>query len=93
MATVHLTPIVRASAQKLFTIPTGLQYTTVTIYNESAASIFVGDSTCTTSGANKGLTIAANASLVLNMNANDSLWAIAASVTSAGEVVIIYSGI
>jgi len=93
MATIHLTPIVRATAQKLFTIPTGVQYTTVTIYNGSAASIFVGDATCTTTGANKGMTVAAAGSLVLNMNANDSLWAIAASATAAGEVVIIYSGV
>jgi hypothetical protein len=93
MALVHLTPIVRAVAGELFKLPSGVQYTTVTIYNGSASAIFVGDSTISTSGTRKGLTIGATSSLVLNMNSGDSLWAIAASATSAGDVVVLYSGI
>ena len=93
MATVHLTPIIRTATQKIIQIPTGVQYTTVTIYNGSAAAIFVGDASTTTTGSNKGMTIAAASSLVINMNANDALYAIAASATSAGDVVILYSGI
>ena len=93
MAIVHQNPIVNTTATQLLKLPTGVQYTTVTIYNGSAASIFVGGSSVATSGATKGMTIAAASSLVLALNANDALWAIAASATSAGEVVVIYSGI
>jgi hypothetical protein len=93
MAVVHLTPIVRASVHQILQIPSGVQYTTVSIYNGSANAIFVGDKTCTTSGANKGMTIAADSSLVLCLNAGDVLYAIAASATSAGDVVILFSGI
>ena len=74
-------------------MPTGVQLTPVNIYNGSANPIFVGDATCTTSGANTGLTIAASSSAVLCLNAGDTLYASAASTTSAGAVVILYSGI
>jgi hypothetical protein len=93
MALVHSLPIVKTVATQLLKMPTGIPYTTVTIYNGSAASIFVGDASLTTSGANKGMTIAAASSLVLCLNANDALYAIAASATAAGDVVILYSGI
>ena len=93
MAIVQQNPIVNTTATKLLQLPTGVQYTTVTIYNGSAASIFVGGSSVATSGATKGLTIAAASSAVICLNANDSLWAIAASATSAGDVVVLYSGI
>ena len=93
MALVQQNPIVTSTAAKLLQLPNGVQYTTVTIYNGSAASIFVGGSSVATSGATKGATIAAASSLVINLNASDSLWAIAASATSAGDVVVLYSGI
>jgi len=93
MALVHLTPIVRTAASKIFQMPSGIQYTTVNIYNGNANPIYVGDASLTTSGANKGMTIATESSLVISLNAGDSLYAIAASATTAGDVVIIYSGI
>jgi hypothetical protein len=93
MALVHVSPIVRAATTKIVQMPTGVQLTPVNIYNGSAAPIFIGDATCTTTGTNKGLTIDTLTSAVICLNANDSLFAVAASATAAGEVVILYSGI
>jgi hypothetical protein len=93
MAIVHKTPVIRTTAAQIVIMPLGVQYTTVNIFNSGTESIFVGDSTITTTGAQKGMTIATNTSLVLNMNAGDVLWAIAAATTTVGDVVIIFSGI
>ena len=93
MALVQQNPIVTTAAGKLLQLPSGVQYTTVTIYNGSASPIYVGGSSVATSGATKGATIAATSSLVICLNAGDALWAIAASATSAGDVVVLYSGI
>jgi|LakMenEpi03Aug12_release.lakeMendotaPanAssembly.Ray.scaffolds.fasta_scaffold605636_2 hypothetical protein len=93
MALVQQNPIVTTAAAKLFQLPNGVQYTTVTIYNGSASPIYVGGSSVATSGATKGATIAAASSLVICLNANDALWAIAGSATSAGDVVVLFSGI
>lgn len=93
MAVVHSSPIVRGVPSVVAKMPTGIQYTTVTLYNGSAASIFIGDTTVATSGAAKGLTVAAAGTLVINLNANDVLYGIAATATAAGEIVVLYSGI
>lgn len=93
MAVVHSSTIVRTTATRILQIPVGVQYTTVTIYNGSASPIFIGDATISTSGATKGVTVAATSSIVVCLNANDILYAIAASATSAGDVVVLYSGI
>lgn len=93
MAVVHSSTIVRTTPTRILQIPSGVQYTTVTIYNGNANSIFIGDATISTSGATKGLTVAATSSAVICLNANDVLYAIAASATAAGDVVVLYSGI
>lgn len=93
MAVVQQSPIVGTTASKIVQMPTGIQYTTVTIYNGSAAAIFVGGSSVTTSGATKGVTVAASTSLVVCLSANDVLYAVAASATAAGDVVVLFSGL
>jgi hypothetical protein len=93
MALVHVSPIVRAAATKIVQMPSGIQLTPVNIYNGSANPLYIGDATCGTSGASTGLTIPAASSAVICLNANDSLYAAATSVTAAGAIVILYSGI
>lgn len=93
MAVVHSSTIVRTTPTRILQIPSGVQYTTVTIYNGNANSIFIGDATISTSGATKGVTVAAATSAVVCLNAGDVLYAIAAAATAAGDVVVLYSGI
>lgn len=93
MAVVHSSTIVRTTPTRILQIPSGVQYTTVTIYNGSAASIFIGDATVSTSGAARGITVATLSSAVICLNAGDVIYAIAAAATAAGDVVVLYSGI
>ena len=93
MAVVHSSTVVRTTPTRILQIPSGVQYTTVTIYNGNANSIFIGDATISTSGATKGVTVAAASSAVICLNAGDVLYAIAAAATAAGDVVVLYSGI
>lgn len=65
--------------------------TPVSIYNGHSASIFIGDSTITTSGATVGRTIATATSQIFYVNANDIIYAISAAASAAGAIVITYS--
>ena len=65
--------------------------TPITIYNGHSASIFIGDSTTTTSGATIGRTLAAAASQTFYASAGDIIYAISAAASAAGAVVITYS--
>jgi hypothetical protein len=93
MALVHSSTIVQTTPTKILQMPSGVQYTTVTIFNSNAAAIFIGDSTLTTSGNKKGVTVASASSIVICLNAGDALYAIAAAATAAGDVVVLFSGI
>lgn len=94
MALVHLNATVGTTNGILFQIPTGIQRgVAVQIQNLDTAAIFIGDSSVTTSGATRGHSIAANASFQLWCNSNDKVYAISAAGTTAGAVVITYSGI
>ena len=65
--------------------------TPITIYNGHSASIFLGDSTVTTSGATIGRTLAAAASQTFYVSAGDMIYGISAAGSAAGAVVITYS--
>ena len=54
-------------------------------------AIFIGDSTCTTSGATIGRTIANGTSQTFNVSAGDMIYGISAAASAAGAVVITYS--
>ena len=62
----------------------------VKIQNTDAAAIFVGASNVTTSGATKGLTIAANGSETFE-TVQGALFAISAAGTAANAVVVVES--
>lgn len=92
MALQHINVGTQTTATILHTVKTGLRQTTaVQIYNGHSASIFIGDSTITTSGATIGRTVAAGGSFQLWLNSNDQIWGISAAASAAGAIVITYS--
>jgi len=91
MAIVHINKTVASTATLLTTLNTITEYTAVSIQNNDTASIFVGDSTVTTTGANKGHAVAANTTYQVWLRANDAVYAISAAGTAANSVSILYS--
>jgi hypothetical protein len=92
MAFIHVNSGTLTTAAVLFQVsPNAKPLTPVTIYNGHSASIFVGDTTITTSGATIGRTIAAANSQTFYVNPNDIIYAISAAASAAGAVVITYS--
>lgn len=65
--------------------------TPITIYNGNAASIYVGDSTITTTGATIGRTIGTGVSQTFYASANDIIYGISTLASTAGSIVITYS--
>jgi len=65
--------------------------TPITIYNGHSAAIFIGDATITTSGATIGTTLNNAARLTIYASAGDMIYAISASGSAAGAIVITYS--
>jgi hypothetical protein len=94
MALVHINATVGTTVTKLFTLTGGLRNpVAVQLQNLDSAAIFIGDNTITTSGAGRGHSIAAAGTFQLWLNSGDSVWAISAAGTTAGAVVITYSGV
>jgi len=93
MALVHTNHLVGTTAGKIVSLPVGIRNAAVSIQNNSAAAIYVGDATITTSGATQGHIVAAGATYQLWLNGGDQVFAIAASATSAGAISILYSGL
>jgi hypothetical protein len=92
MALQHINVGTQTTATILHTVKTGLpQFTAVQIHNGHSASIFIGDSTVTTSGATVGRPIAANGNLQLWLHSGDEIWGISAAASAAGAIVITYS--
>ena len=94
MALVHINSTVGTTVTKLFTLSGGISNpVAVQIQNLDSAAIFVGDSSITTSGATRGHSIAAAGTFQLWLSSGDTLYAISAAGTTAGAVVITYSGV
>jgi hypothetical protein len=94
MALVHINSTVGTTVTKLFTLSGGISNpVAVQIQNLDAAAIFIGDSSITTSGATRGHSIAAVGTFQLWLSSGDTLYAISAAGTTAGAVVITYSGV
>jgi hypothetical protein len=92
MAFKHINSQTLTAASMLLTIdPNARPLTPITVYNGHSASIFVGDSTITTSGATIGRTIPAASSQTFYVMPNDVVWAISTAASAAGSVVITYS--
>jgi hypothetical protein len=92
MATQHINASTTSTASPILTVAGGVrQYVPVTIYNGHSASIFIGDSSITTSGATIGRTIPAASSQTFYCNSGDVIYAISAASSAAGAIVITYS--
>lgn len=92
MALQHINVATQTTNTALHTIKSGIKgAVAVQIYNGHSAAIFIGDATCTTSGATIGRTIAANGSLQLWCNSGDTIYGISAAGSAAGAIVITYS--
>lgn len=91
MALVHDTFTVTTSPTLLATIPAGNPTTIVTVTNDDNSSVFIGDSTVASSGADKGITVVKSTSYNLSLNAGDKLYGISVAGTSANAVTILYS--
>jgi hypothetical protein len=92
MAFTHVNASTQTTAAVLFQISKDARpLTPVTVYNGHSASIFIGDSTITTSGATIGRTIPAASSQTFYVNANDIVYAISAAASATGAIVATYS--
>ena len=92
MAFTHVNASTQTTTAVLFQVSKDARpLTPVTIYNGHSASIFLGDSTITTSGATIGRTIPTATSQTFYVNANDIVYAISSAASAAGAIVITYS--
>jgi hypothetical protein len=91
MAIVHANKTVATTATLLTTLNSITEYTAISIQNNDSASIFIGDSTVTVSGANKGHVVAAGATYQLWVRASDAIYAISSAGTAANAVSVLYS--
>ena len=91
MAIVHVNKTVATTATLLTTLNSITEYTAISIQNNDRASIFIGDSTLTVSGTNKGHVVAAGATYQLWLRASDAIYAISSAGTAANAVSVLYS--
>lgn len=91
MAIVHINKTVANTVTALTTLDAITEYTAVSIQNNDTASIFIGDSTVTTSGANKGHVVAASTTYQIWLRANDTVYAISSAGTAANAISVLYS--
>jgi hypothetical protein len=91
MALVHESFTVGTTPVLVAEIPEGNPATEVKIVNDDNGTVFIGDLTVATSGADKGLPIKKDSIYVLTLNAEDKLYAVASAQTTAFALTILYS--
>lgn len=91
MALVHQSFTVGTTPTLIISIPEGNPTTSVQVINDDNNTVYVGDATVTASGSDKGLPIKKDSVYTFNLNAEDKLYAIAATSTAANAVSILYS--
>jgi hypothetical protein len=91
MALVHESFTVSTTPTLVVEIPEGNPSTEVKLCNHENHAIFVGDSSVAVSGSDKGLPIAKDSIYVLTLNAEDKLYAIAATTSPANALTVLYS--
>jgi hypothetical protein len=91
MALVHDTFTIGTAATLIAALPEGNPQTTINVCNHENHEIFIGDATISVSGANKGLPIKKDSVYVVTLNAEDKLYAIAATTSPANAVTVLYS--
>jgi hypothetical protein len=92
MALTHTNITVGTTPTPLVTLPNGVGYVAVSIYNNDNASIYLGDSAVSVSaGLNQGSVLAKNTFLQIWMHGNETIYAVSSGGTSTGAVSVIYS--
>jgi hypothetical protein len=92
MALNHLNITVGTTPTLLATMPNGVGYVAVNIFNNDNSPIFVGDNAVTSAaGANQGSQIVKGTNIQFWLHGNDSIYAVSAAGTTAGAVSVIYS--
>ena len=92
MALVHINATAGTTPSIICALENGIGSVAVQIQNGDSASLWVGDSSITTSGATKGHLITAGTTFQLWLHGNDKIYAVSAAGTAAGAIVITYSG-
>ena len=90
MALAHSNITVGTTPQLIFTVPSGMPPTQVTIQNLDAAAIFIGDSTIAASGPTVGHRVNAGTDHTRLYYGGDQIWAVSAAGTTAGAVTLLY---
>jgi len=92
MTLVHSSVTVPATtATLLATIPAGNPLTCVHVGNSDTAILFVGDSTLSNTGVDKGARVPISGSLDIWLNAGDSLYGYSVAGTSSHAIAVLYS--
>ena len=91
MAVVHESFTVGTTPTLIVNIPEGNPATTVTIINDANHTIYIGDATVATSGADKGVPAYKDYIYVVTLNAEDKLYAVAATTSPANALTVLYS--
>jgi len=92
MTLIHNSVTVPATtATVIATIPEGNPLTAVHVSNLDSAAIFIGDSSLSNTGADKGFRISASASHDFWLNSGDSLYAYSVAGTAANTVTVLFS--
>jgi hypothetical protein len=94
MALVHINSTVGTTATKLFTVPNAItKPVAVQIQNLDSWPCLLVTTLLLLLGAGRGHSVGASTSFQLWLSGGDTVWAISAAGTTAGAVVITYSGI
>jgi len=91
MALQHINTQVTTAVGLVVKVPSGVQQTAVQIFNNTGATIYLGDKSITATGATVGNALATATSVQIWLSANDELYAVCATSPS-GYVSAIYSG-
>ena len=91
MALVHESFTVGTTPTLIVNLPEGNPATLVTFFNDANHTIYVGDATVATSGADKGIPAYKDYIFTVTLNAEDKLYAIAATTSPADALTVLYS--
>lgn len=91
MALVHDAFTIQTTPTLIVDLPEGNPTTAVNICNHENHAIFIGDATLSITGPNKGLPINKDSVYVVNLNAEDKLYAVSATTSPANAITVLYS--
>ena len=91
MALVHNSFTVGTTPTLIVDVPEGNPTIVVNIFNDANHTIYMGDASIATSGADKGMPVYKDYMYVITLNAEDKLYAISATTSPANALTVLYS--